>query len=129
MSAAAVAAVAGLAARLETAVFAAAPLAAAAGAVPPADAGHRVHARPGGRGEHALDRVGEFVDEQRVDEPAVGELGVGECEPDADERVLAQASRLGGAGAGRDQRVPDAAGLIGGVTAWASASTEITRPS
>jgi hypothetical protein len=48
----------------------------------------------GGAGEHAVNRAGDLVNEQRVHKTGVGELGLVECQLDAEERVVAQAARL-----------------------------------
>ncbi len=72
-----------------------------------------VRAAGAARPEHAVHRAGQLAHQQRPHQPVVSERGLVEGEPDAEQRVLAQAARLGHLGAGRRQRVPGAAGLVG----------------
>ena len=66
-----------------------------------------------GLGEGALHGAGELAHQQHAHQAVVGEGRLVEGQPDAEQRVIAQAAGLGQAGAGGQQRVPGAAGLVG----------------
>jgi hypothetical protein len=70
--------------------------------------------RAGAAAERAADRAAQLVFEQNSGKPRVGEIGLGQGQPDAQQRVLAQPLCLADWGSGSRQRVPSPAGTVGG---------------
>ena len=67
------------------------------------------------RGERAPDGAPEFADQQLLDQPSVGELGVGEREPDAEQGVIADPAGLRDRCAGGVQGIPGSPRAVRGL--------------